>query len=90
MDSRKSSGVANMILRQYQYQFEKEGDKLRVFEFIDTYGSRIGMIWDMDKLKKSLSQLEKDDFLYVNKEEKIKSLQRTKNWLYENHPEILI
>ena len=90
MVKRKSSRVANMILRQYQYQFEKEGDKLRVFEFTDTYGSRIGMIWDMDKLKKSLSELEKDDFPYDNKEEKIKSLQRTKNWLYENHPELLI
>jgi hypothetical protein len=44
----------------------------------------------MDKLKKSLSELEKDDFSYGGKEEKIKSLQRTKNWLYQNHPELLI
>jgi len=77
-------------MKNYQYQFEKEDNKLRVFEFIDTYGSRSGLIWDMDKLKKSLSGLEKDDFSYGGKEEKIKSLQRTKNWLYQNHPEILI
>jgi hypothetical protein len=77
-------------MKNYQYEFEKEDNKLLVFEFTDTYGSRSGLIWNMDKLKKSLSELEKDDYPYGDKEERIRSLQRTKNWLYKNHPEILI
>ena len=77
-------------MKNYEYQIEKEDNKLRIFEFINIYGSRIGLIWDMDKLKKSLSEFEKNDFLHGDKEQKIKSFQRTKNWLYENYPELIL
>ena len=78
-------------MKNYQYQIEKENDKIRIFEFTSTYGSRIGSLWDINNLKKTLQEFEKSDFPYKDKEEQIKaSFQRTKHWVMENFPEYFL
>jgi len=77
-------------MKNYQYQIEKENNEIRVFEFISTHGSRTGKIWDIDKLKKSLDELDKNKFLSRDIEDVISSFKRTKKWFQENHPELLL
>jgi hypothetical protein len=77
-------------MKNYQYQIEKENNGIRVFEFISTHGSRVGTLWDIDKLQKSLDELDKDKFRSRDIEDIISSFKRTKKWFQENYPELLL
>ena len=77
-------------MKNYQYQIEKENNGIRVFEFISTHGSRVGTLWDIDKLQKSLDELYKDKFLSRDIEDVISSLVRTGKWMEDNYPELLL
>jgi carboxylesterase type B len=77
-------------MKNYQYEIEKKNNEIRVFEFISTHGSRVGTLWDIDKLKKSLDELDKNKFLSRDIEDVISSFKRTKEWVLKNHPELLL
>jgi hypothetical protein len=87
MGPRKLSRDINM---NHQYKIYKKRDIFMILEFIENYGSKSGTIWDIEKLKKSLQKFKQNELPYENKEERIESFHRTKKWLYENHPELLI
>ena len=71
----KSSRIISM---NHVYRIHQEGEEIYVHEL---RGEDIDFEWRIDKLK---------NYTTTNKGKWNKSFIRTKNWLKENHPELLL
>ena len=77
MGNRKSSRVINM---SYNYVIIS---KIQVAEFKNENQSKFGYYWGINSLRK-------DSNIFLKDNETTESFNRTKKWLIENHPELLI
>lgn len=76
MGFRKSSGVNDM---NYNYVIIS---RTQIAEFKNENESKFGYYWGINSLTNSN--------LFLKNNDSIESFNRTKKWLFENHPELLI